>query len=181
MTVLLSPLRRKEPVKFQKGCRSPLRRLFLRTAVPENGKFRKNNEKGREAARKRRLYPGRAGCYAGHSEHPVRHRCPEPARVYPPVAVPQERVLRKDHVSVRGIRADVLPHRRRMGVVLQTGEGRGRAQPVVRRGGRGSRKSSAAASTASVWTRTSMPRASCRATAVSSTSCFRRIPTTKVC
>ena len=61
-------------------------------------------------------------------------------RVYPPVAVPQERVLRKDHVSVRGIRADVLPHRRRMGVVLQTGEGRGRAQPVVRRGGRGAEK-----------------------------------------
>lgn len=32
-----------------------------------------------------------------------------------------------------------------------------------------------------LWTRTSMPRASCRATAVSSTSCFRRIPTTKAC
>ena len=105
-------------------------------SVPE----RKGGSDYDETARKRRLYPGRAGCYAGHSEHPVCHRCPEPARVYPPVAVPQERVLRKDHVSVRGIRADVLPHRRRMGVVLQTGEGRGRAQPVVRRGGRGAEK-----------------------------------------
>ena len=32
-----------------------------------------------------------------------------------------------------------------------------------------------------VWMRTNMPRANCRATAVSSTSCFRRIPMTKAC